>query len=188
MVRTFIAVRVPATEPLVEALEQLQTMGAALRAVAVENLHLTLRFLGSVEERRLGELEAMIRRAVQGLGPMEVELAGVGAFPSPTRPNVIWAGVQGRDVGVLQNLAQRLEKSVVEMGFEPESRPWLPHLTLARVKARPPQRLGQFFQKYGRCFFGRVRIDSVDLMLSQLTPQGPIYRAAAVVELSSSAI
>jgi 2'-5' RNA ligase len=110
------------------------------RFVGEDALHLTLRFLGELEPARSKALESAWRRAVLGIGPVPLRLAGAGAFPDARRPRVVWLGLtEGPAGGALARLAERLEETARAEGFLPESRPFSPHVTLAR--ARGPGRI-----------------------------------------------
>ncbi|MBI2218086.1 MAG: RNA 2',3'-cyclic phosphodiesterase [Candidatus Rokubacteria bacterium] len=148
--------------------------------IAAENLHLTLKFLGRVDEARLGEIRAALDRAVAGAAPFELRIEGLGAFPTTTRPRVIWAGVAdgGRALG---ELAARVDAELAGVGFEREARAYSAHVTLGR--AREPRRhpgLTAAIEKGAGERFGTVRVDRVSLMRSDLSPRGARY-----TELSS---
>jgi 2'-5' RNA ligase len=102
------------------------------RWVGLENLHLTLRFLGATAEDRLPALEAALDDAVQGRGRFRVAIGGGGAFPSVQRPRAIWLGVADPEHGIA-SLAAALNEHLVRAGWDAENRAFTPHLTLART-------------------------------------------------------
>jgi 2'-5' RNA ligase len=175
MIRTFIAVKI--AKPLAEAVDglvsELRTSNENVKWVAPENLHLTLKFLGNVEESRVDEIAGAILQASEGIGPFEISLRGVGAFPNERRPKVVWVGIEkGRES--LVSLSQQIEDRLEALGFEREKRRFSPHLTIGRLRrgGRPgdlPDRLGIEFDG------GECSVDRICLMKSTLTPQGPIY-------------
>jgi RNA 2',3'-cyclic 3'-phosphodiesterase len=181
MPRAFIAVEVPPLPPLLAALAELRDLGRAVRAVAPENLHLTLRFLGETPAEQLGAVAEVIRQQALKTPAFAFDLRGVGLFPDMSRPTVVWAAGQGD--GPLIQLAAALAPGLEALGFASEQRPFVCHLTLARIKARPPAELRQFLDRYRGESFGVVRVGSVDLMLSELLPNGPQYSVAATVGL-----
>src|SRR2546430_5286414 len=138
-IRTFVAIRLDETvrAALGAAIEGLRRVARDVAWVAPENLHLTLKFLGQVREARTAELVAAIAQATSGFAAFEATVAGLGAFPTPTRPRVIWAGV-GRGADALVGLAGRVDEALAALGFEREPRPFSPHATLGRV--RTPRR------------------------------------------------
>jgi 2'-5' RNA ligase len=138
MLRLFFAVPVPdAARSLVgELIREVQAAvgdgTARIRWVRVDGLHLTLRFLGPTPEDRRPPLEAAADAIAASLAPFDVRLAGGGAFPSLTRPRSLWVGV---DTGAdrLADLAERLTAAAGECGLVLDTRPFAPHLTLART-------------------------------------------------------
>jgi 2'-5' RNA ligase len=115
--------------------------------VRPEGVHVTLRFLGEVAERRLPELSAAWRAAAAAGRPAELTATGLGTFPPRGRPRVLWVGLHDGSGGNLAALAGLLEQAAREAGFPPEERPFAPHLTLARAGAgeaprRPAAEIG----------------------------------------------
>lgn len=106
----------------------------ALRWTRAENLHLTLRFLGEVAAERVGAIASLMDRASHATPPGELTICGVGAFPNPRNPRVVWAGVE--DAAELsQTWLTHAEPALAELGFPAEARPYTPHITLARLRA-----------------------------------------------------
>lgn len=144
--RLFVAVELP--EPWRrEAARTLDALAAALgadadalRPVAPDRMHLTLRFLGEVAPDRVPTLDAALREAVPPVA-VDLELARPGTFGAPARTSVVWLGLGG-DLDALHALAARIESAVQSAGLPPERRPLRPHITLARLRRRatPSQR------------------------------------------------
>lgn len=107
---------------------------AALRPVAPERLHLTLRFFGEVDEDGAPWLEAALRARLPPLGA-RLALTAAGTFGAPARASAAWLGVGG-DLGALRGAALAAEAAAREAGLPPERRAWRPHLTIARVRPR----------------------------------------------------
>jgi 2'-5' RNA ligase len=110
-----------------------------VRWVRLDDLHLTLRFLGPTPEDRLPELGAAVHEVATNGRPFDVRLAGAGAFPSPERPRALWLGVAEGTVE-LAEVAAGLDSALVALGWPADERPFRPHLTLARsdgVRAGP---------------------------------------------------
>jgi 2'-5' RNA ligase len=108
-----------------------------VRWVRLDGLHLTLRFLGPAPEGLVGATTAAVREAAEAApGPIDLELVGAGAFPQRDRPRTLWIGVGG-DLEALATLAKRTEAALVEAGWPAETRPFRPHLTLARSDGIP---------------------------------------------------
>lgn len=158
---------------------------SALRVVKLDNLHFTLRFLGEIDENRAEPLLEALNWAVADAAPFELELRGLGAFPSVERPSVVWVGV--RNAVRLKGLDARVAAAASAAGFGPADRPFHPHLTLARCKARPPEALFDLLREQARTSFGSFRVERVELIASELTPDGPRYRSVGAAMLSGDA-
>lgn len=143
--------------------------------VAEGNLHLTVRFLGEVGDDLLPALHDLGAAAARAVAPFALVLDRLGAFPSPDRARVVWAGPTA-DSALFAILAQRIEDGVQAIGFPPERKPAHPHATLARL--RIPQDLASIL---GRTALPAlpVRVDGLTLMQSELRPHGPLYTAVA---------
>jgi 2'-5' RNA ligase len=167
-VRAFLAIPLP--EKLCEELAAVGKGIAGLRAQRADTIHLTLRFLGDVEDP-----EPVIDAAAQVAArhaPFDVSLVGVGAFPDARRPRVVWVGL-GEGAGEAGALAKELDDAVVPLGFPREERPWTAHVTLGRFRDRPPKppRLDPLKE------FGRARADRIIFFSSVLTPEGARHEA-----------
>jgi len=179
-IRTFVAIELPphVQRGLAQLQERLRRTRPPVRWVAPDKVHLTLNFLGEIPaEQVTGVGEATLRVAAQTV-PFELEAAGVGIFPNPRRPRVVWVGLAG-DLEALQALQADLTKALAALGLPPEDRPFSPHLTLGRVRpqARPEEAraLGQEVSQMATPSLGRWRAEQVLVIRSDLRPEGPIY-------------
>jgi 2'-5' RNA ligase len=144
----------------------------------------TLKFLGGVETPRLAPVAAALVDAASTCAPFELAVRGLGAFPSRTRARVVWAGID--DGGATARLATRVEAAMVELGFEREARPFAGHVTLGRVRQpRGNPRLAAALD--GHSAYGRLRVDRVVLMRSDLSPRGARYTELAEAPLAALA-
>lgn len=109
--------------------------GRALRFGDPATVHLTLRFLGDVAAARVDGIAAAVAAVAAASPPLALELRGAGAFPSPHRARVVWLGLAG-DLAPLAALASALDLALAPLGYPPEARPFTPHLTVARARAR----------------------------------------------------
>ncbi len=194
-IRCFIAIEL--SEELLERLAALQTAlrqdewTDQVRWVRPEGIHLTLKFLGNVPEARISAINQAIREAIAaaGVGPFTLRVVGLGAFPNFRRPNVIWVGVEN-EIERLQRLQEAIEVAMERLGFQREERPFHPHLTLGRVNRRAGsgyrRKLGEVLQAQQVGEVGRIRVEQVSLMRSQLHPQGAIYTQLAAHPLPSA--
>lgn len=179
-IRAFIAVQLG--QELERALLQVarrldHVLGRRLRVKWVRSgqIHVTLQFLGDVDTGILPKLADGLRGAFRDLKPFSVRIGGLGAFPSPVRPRVIWAG--SKEGGDLLRTLNRLTLAVTEpLGFPREERPFSPHVTLGRVKegGRLPDITAELRAESGGDV-GECQIDRVHLVRSELRPDGPVY-------------
>jgi len=188
-VRSFIAIELP--DGVKRGLRELQAQlkessQAPIKWVDPANIHLTLKFLGNVAADRLNEITAAMTQAVQGTPSFSLKLQDLGVFPNPRRVQIVWVGVGG-EVEKLARLQQRVESGLEKLGFPPEGRRFTPHLTLARLRDRATpeerQRLGQLIAETEFDAAPSFIADSVKLMKSQLTREGPIYSQISSVAL-----
>jgi 2'-5' RNA ligase len=165
-VRAFLAIPLP--EKLCEELAAVGRSIAGLRAQKAPTIHLTIRFLGEVEDP---EPVARAAAEVAGRHPaFDVSLQGVGAFPDARRPRVVWVGL-GEGAGAAAALAKDIDDAVFALGFPREERPWSAHITLGRFRDRPPKPP----HLDPRREFGRARADRLVLFRSVLTPEGALH-------------
>lgn len=146
-----------------------------------ENIHVTLKFLGSVNKPKLDMVKESLSK-IQ-FKPFSLEVKGAGAFPSLGRMNVIWVGL-GDGWTQVQLIYEQTEKLLSEIGFSRESRGFSPHVTVARVRsARRKDELARFLRDLTDKSFGTLNVDRVRLKESVLFPAGPKY--ATLYEVSA---
>ena len=135
--RAFVAVFPPpeTQEALADAARGLPVVGK-VRLTPPANIHLTLKFLGDVSQEDLGRLAEALEPVRERHEPFEAGISGFGAFPSPRRARILWAGI-GEGAAELRALARDVEESLEPLGFEREDRTYVPHLTLGRARGRP---------------------------------------------------
>jgi 2'-5' RNA ligase len=149
-------------------------------------IHLTLKFLGNIPSKRVTEITEAMGKAAQGISPFHLEISGLGTFPNLKQPRVFWVGVGGA-LDKLSTLQQNIDSALAALGFTKEERPFVPHLTLARIRegALTPERRG-FGELVGSATFEDkypVEVEAIRLMRSQLTPAGALYTCLSVVGL-----
>ncbi|RJP69889.1 MAG: RNA 2',3'-cyclic phosphodiesterase [Candidatus Abyssobacteria bacterium SURF_17] len=184
-VRTFIAVNLGSSlhEKLAEVLEKFASSKASVKWVTPENAHLTLKFLGNVEESRLPDVSAACKRAVQGSKPVDIEVRAVGCFPTMKRPRVVWLGIQ-KGADELKELQHKVEAELERVGFPREDREFKAHLTIGRVKGQQGlSRLCQLIEAERGIFIGPMCVEKISIMKSQLRPAGPIYTELEAIPL-----
>ena len=147
--------------------------GADLKLVQPQNIHITVRFLGGVSPSMVEKVfEAM--KKVQ-FTPFNIQLCGLGVFPSLNYPRVVWAGMTD-GVEQLKSIFSQIEPQIQALGFEPDAYGFSPHLTIARVRSGAnKQRLAELVTKKADYDFGTIKADCLRLKKSQLSPKGPTY-------------
>ena len=181
--RLFIAVKISPelAQSLDGVIRQLAVADAEVKWVKTKNLHLTLKFLGEVAAAEIAPLIAALRTVKSEKFTLEV--GSIGVLPDIRRPRVIYADiVQGSEK--LVKLATLVEKTVVSLGFDPEKRHFLAHLTLGRFKGLG--RLNKLLEKIDGAkgvIFGKLSVGEVYLIKSELRPEGPQYTELASVPL-----
>jgi len=179
-IRSFVAVLLPeAVQARVdEAAAELRRRAGAVSWVRAENLHLTVRFLGSVDEATLGRVREALAEAAAGLAPFRLALGGFGGFPTAHAPRVIWVGLTA-GAEPLVELHARLETALARGGIEPEGRGFHPHVTLGRSREpRGASGIGELLDGTGEPL-GESRVEAVHLMRSDLRPEGARYGVLA---------
>ncbi len=180
-VRTFVAIGLSAE--VRDALALCQERLGSVRArfakwTDPEGIHLTLKFLGNVDESMLPRLADALRRAVSTTPAFRLETGQLGAFPNTQNPRVVWLGLEG-DLQSLQALQQAVEAGLEPLGFPPEGRGFTPHLTLARVRetATRADRL-ELARSLSAVQAGSpvgLRVDDILVMKSELDRAGARY-------------
>jgi len=173
--RAFIAIGCPDSlgRELAIVQEEIKDLGD-MKLVAPGSIHLTVKFLGEVDEKKAGDVIA----ALEGVRSpaFDVSLKGIGAFPSIKSPRVVWAGVDaGRSE--MQQLHKSVDDILLPLGFERDER-FSSHFTLARFKClRDKDKFKEMCEKYSGRKFGCFRAEGMDLMQSVLKRDGPVYSA-----------
>ena len=178
LIRAFVAIKIPAEvkEELAELLHRLERLPFSMKWVELENLHLTLGFLGYIEKDKLDTLCQAIGKGTVGISPFVVRPSRIVCFPSFSRPRVIVLELKG-EVFLLEKLQKQIEKNLLEAGFKPKVTK--PHLTLGRVgkKVKTSERrtLGKKLMSLSFDFQKELPVNIVTVFKSDLFPQGPVY-------------
>ena len=163
--------------------ERLQPFAPKAKWVNVEGMHVTLVFLGYVDDQRVPQVQAIVRDVAWRHPPVRLAVEAIGGFGSSVRPRVLWLGLTG-DVEPLAAIKAELEERLVPLGYEREKRPFRPHLTLAR--ARMPNgdaALARCIRACGATAFGTAQVDRIILFRSDLSPKGAKYTALCEPQL-----
>ena len=192
MIRAFLAIELPQDmrsllvtiqQDLKRHLERTVSREARIGWVRPASMHLTLRFLGQMQDESIDPLRVAIQQAVSVHQPIHLPLERLGVFPSPPQPRVLWAGPskrweQGPDAQRLRALHRTVENCCQASGFAPDSRPFSAHLTFARIK-EGERRVGLALAQSGvmdeAVMVGTLPIEAIVLMQSELHATGAVY-------------
>lgn len=183
MIRTFVAVDLPHSlhVQLGQLSSRLQRTGAAVSWVKPDRIHLTLKFLGNIPPEKIDAIRTALQSVASATAAFRLRPSGCGAFPTMKQIRVVWVGLEG-DLDALRFLQERVEAAIAPLGFDPENRPFKPHLTLGRVKGKKNLHALQetLLEEQG---FQLEAFDVMEVVLykSDLRPEGarytPLFRA-----------
>jgi RNA 2',3'-cyclic 3'-phosphodiesterase len=179
-VRLFVALELPSAvrDNFAALMNELRTLGQgasprAPRWVPVENLHVTLKFIGTIAPKQLDEIRTALS-AVRSELPVELSIRGLGFFPNANRPRVVWAGVTGSHN--LGSIAGDIDRGLAKLGVPSEQREFIPHLTLARCeRVTISPELRSAIEKNAARDFGELRTNEFRLIESKLKPSRAEY-------------
>lgn len=184
--RCFIAIDIPedikrSIECVVEKADH-QSKG--VRWVPLENIHLTLKFLGEVKEELIPEIEKRLAAICIKHSIFNICIRSIGAFPNFKYPNILWVGIDESEE--LKRLYEDIEESLSELGFEKEGRQFSPHLTIARIKDKKGIDLTlKVLSSFKDTFFGNINVKEVLVMKSILKPTGAEYSKVSTFTLAN---
>lgn len=194
--RTFLAIPLPdeIRASLQRLREELEPISHDLRWVDPALYHLTLAFLGDVENSRLDSIASAASEAALEFGPLPLRLEGVGAFPNPSKLRVLWAGLGGSGIGDLKALQKALVQALDRVGQRPDDDRFHPHITLARSRYRPrggrtsragTPNLSRLIEQYQGWSGGSFEAKAIISFESILRPEGPQYQELARINLGN---
>ncbi|MBD3382463.1 MAG: RNA 2',3'-cyclic phosphodiesterase [candidate division Zixibacteria bacterium] len=174
--RCFIAVKISAEQKdrIASIIDDFRREDVRVKWVKPENLHVTLKFLGEVDEHNLPDMFSALEKSLTSCKEFDFSLKGLGCFPNRRRPRVIWVGI---DEGApeLKKLAGDIDRTMQEFGFKPEKRGFSAHLTIGRVK--DPRGIEVLTNRFDDIKFvsDSCTIDEIVFYQSILKPEGPTY-------------
>ena len=186
--RTFIAINLEPElkETLSQFIEELKRLDPARKSVRWVNqqaMHLTLKFLGEIDESQTAQIKKALEQISEGSRAFTMKISGTGYFPPDKRkPRVLWVGIEEEES--LKILQSRLEEEMEKLGFPKENRKFHPHLTLGRVKI--PSNLREIMlclEQHGSRKFGEMEVRKVTFFKSVLKPTGAEYSVLSEFEL-----
>ncbi|GAB6077530.1 RNA 2',3'-cyclic phosphodiesterase [Hydrogenobaculum acidophilum] len=155
--------------------------------VEPQNLHITLQFVGNVEEPKRVNLLYNLEEISENFSPFTVAYTGVGAFPNTSKPRILWIGIS-KGANSLKVLANKIVKANAKSGIEPESKPFYPHVSICRINEITSNKIYPFMRKHKDIFFLEEEINKIALVKSSLTSVGPIYTIVEEFYLKGSDI
>jgi 2'-5' RNA ligase len=182
--RSFIAIELPEsiTSALAQLQQELKKSGADIRWVKPGNIHLTLKFLGDIDEDIVDDIVRVIKGTCNNYESFNLAIQGAGVFPKGKSPRVIWVGVNGNPS--VNGIKGEIESGLTPLGFEQEKRKFTPHLTLGRFRSsRGKGSITNNVELLKDQSFGIMDVRAVSLMRSDLRPEGAQYTRIAELKL-----
>ena len=178
--RAFIALKIPNDESLVGPIGELSSAG--MKVYGPKGLHITLSFIGEIEEGRASDIVEVLTEATKGTGPFDINLRGMGSFPGKNGPRIAWIGAESG--GFLEKLAERLSESLKVHNIEHDFKKFVPHITVGRARdILGSSTVEPVIDKYSRTEFFKFSCNELILYSSELRPEGPIHKAISHVML-----
>lgn len=174
-IRSFISIDIDDQSLLTKIIgvqESLSGLGAYIKFVEPENIHMTLKFLGEISIVLVEKIKEVLGQI--DFEPFVMRIEGLGAFPNIRRPRVIWLGVTEGALKIVE-IQRFLENRLVKLGFRRERGEFIPHITIGRVKGGNYERLRKRMIELKDITIGDFLVKSVRLKKSTLTSKGPIY-------------
>jgi 2'-5' RNA ligase len=184
-VRCFVAIELDDAlrRPLVRLLEERLPGNRNVRWVTPAQLHLTLKFIGEIENADLPGIQAALETAGASIKPFSIRLTEYGVFPNPARARVLWVGVRDSD-SLSTRLAEIIDAELAKIGIPAETRPFTPHITLGRTKSPAGARvLSDVSRRLAKPDSEPGQVDHFTLFESTLSRGGAVYRAVHSVAL-----
>lgn len=186
-VRAFIAIEIPENIKLQlkQVQERLKKGLTGVNWARPEGIHLTLKFLGNIDEEMISRIGDSMKKATERSSVFSIRLSGLGIFPGPRFPRVVWIGVKegGED---LKGLNRAIDKTMDKLGFSAEEREFRPHLTLGRVRSQERRdELLKAIEELQNFEAGSFEAREVSLIKSDLKPGGAVYTKLLTVPLGS---
>jgi len=188
--RSFIAIELPkdVRDFLGGIQERLKSSGADVKWVEPQNIHLTLKFLGEVDEKKLDKISGILEDIAQKGSAFKIRIASLGAFPKINFPRVIWVGLDKGDEET-KSIARGLEEKIEKVGIPKEDRAFSSHITLGRTRSTlNRERLVQELNNLASNLGGNpeFEVTKITLFKSTLTPKGPIYEVLKEASLKTT--
>jgi RNA 2',3'-cyclic 3'-phosphodiesterase len=170
--RAFLAIKLHSSSDIKTFYEAMKQTNGNFKPVNLDQLHLTLKFFGDIDEAKQEEISSVVRERTRSLDPFSFRLAGCGAFPNENYLKVIWVGCL--EAESLKDLGNTLQMDFAKLGFRKDN--FSPHLTLFRVRSQKNKNAIQaVMAEHRETDFGEGKVGELLLISSKLTSSGPIY-------------
>jgi len=177
-IRSFLAFSLPPEirDVVGRVLGDLSGASRDVKWVRPGSLHLTVVFLGDVDEASISSVKRAAADVCRAFAPFRLRVSGTGFFPNPRRPRVIWLGLDG-DVEPMGRFRDALQEALAPLGFAPERRPFRPHLTMGRFRKGgfPDDRLNEALESHRNETSPECVLPELVLFRSDLRPTGAVY-------------
>lgn len=186
IIRAFIGIKISAEiQDKLEGIQQkLKKSDAHVSWINPDNIHLTLQFLGSVDESQVPGIEAALRDSVKEVAPFQLQVGYAGAFPNVRYPRVIWIGVTDDEEDSLKTLKEEIGSRLSRLGFQQEEGLFKPHLTIGRVRSQKNKsNLLRAIESIVNIWVGEIVVNAIYLIKSELKPTGAEYTDLVEVAL-----
>ena len=188
MKRVFVAIKI-SDKAKREVSSYIKTLEDGFKNLRVgwvkdEKLHLTLKFLGDIEDEKLLSLENAVRQVSQDISNFKLKISEIGVFPNPRKPRILWLGIE--DAGNnLSKAKKSLEEKCSKFGINKEKRNFKPHLTIARI--RQSQKSKKLVKTHLQNKFEPVEFEVSEIVIyeSKLLPTGSVYSVLAEYKLGN---
>ncbi len=177
-IRVFVSIPIPDRSPLEEVSASLGRL-RNVRASPLDQVHITLRFVGDIDPSRTDDVAASVRDAVSGIDPFTVTVSDVGSFPDARKPSVVWIGASPGDV--MGAIAGRIGDNLDAHGIDYDRKRFKPHITIGRC--RGPADISGFMSEYSGRRFLEFECDRVCVMRSVLGPSGARHSVLREIRL-----
>lgn len=191
LLRTFIAIELPKEikATLAELQNHLKTSGADIKWVEPENIHLTLKFLGERDEKKIQKITKTLVGVAAEKKSYLINVASLGGFPKLSSPRVIWVGIDQGDIDT-KDIVKALEEEIAKVGIPKEERPFSSHITIGRTRSNINfDKFIPELAKIAKTFPPKKQeflVDKITLFKSQLTPGGPVYEVLKAASLKTA--
>jgi len=185
-IRAFIAIEIPeeTKKGLKRLLETLKTL-CPIKAISwskPETMHVTIKFLGDIEDADIEKISRTLQEAAKHATEFDITAKGIGAFPSPKSPRVVWVGIDGS--GALKSLHAAIDKGLAQLAIPKNDKPFSPHLTLCRVREKAAGKgIREAIEKPDVKFEAAWKVTEITLFKSALKPDGALHTPLSTVKL-----